>query len=115
MASVHRRCACTGCTASGNGCNEPTFVNDYQSAATHYSRSSHCNKSMRGIKTVSIQLNCLNTSPQNVGDGEASGGGAPGAWRQQPAPFRRAGSMIRAKISDIMKIMMLKGSDIRSY
>jgi hypothetical protein len=26
-------------------------------------------------------------------------GGAPGAWRPQPAPFRRAGAMIRAMIS----------------
>ena len=70
---------------------EPTFFNDYQSAATHYSRSSLCNRSMRGIKTVAVQLN---TRPQHVGDGEAGGGGAAGSWRPQPAPSRRAGAMI---------------------
>jgi len=67
------------------------FFNDYQSAATHYSRSSLCNRSMRGIKTVAVQLN---TRPQHVGDGEAGGGGAAGSWRPQPAPSRRAGAMI---------------------
>ena len=91
-----RRYACMGCTARGDGRGDPTYFNDYQSAATHYSRSIHCNKSMRGIKTVAVQLN---TRPQYVGDGEAGGGGAPGAWRPQPAPFRRAGTMIWAKIS----------------
>ena len=73
-----------------------SFFDEYRSAALHYSRSSHCNKSRRGIKTVSVQLN---TRPQYVGDGEAGGGGAPGAWRPQPAPFRRAGAMMKAKIS----------------
>ena len=57
MASVHRRFACMGCTARSNGRGQPTFFNDYQSAASHYSRSSLCNKSMRGIKTVAVQLN----------------------------------------------------------
>jgi hypothetical protein len=79
----------------GMGCaarrGEPTFFNDYHSAASHYARSSLCNKSMRGIKTVTVQLN---TRPQHVGDGEAGGGGAPGPWRPQPAPSRRAGAMI---------------------
>ena len=56
-----------GCTARSNGCGEPTFFNDYQSAASHYSRSSCCNKSMRGIKSVAVQLN---TRPQYVGDGQ---------------------------------------------
>ena len=93
MASVHRRFACMGCTARSNGRGHPTYFNDYQSAATHYSRSSICNKSMRGIKTVAVQLN---TSPQYVGDGEAGGGGAASAWRQQAAPSRRAGTMITA-------------------
>ena len=49
-----------GCTARRG---EPTFFNDYQSAATHYSRSIHCNKSMRGIKAVTVQLH---TRPQHV-------------------------------------------------
>ena len=93
MASVHRRFACMGCTARSNGRGHPTYFNDYQSAATHYSRSSICNKSMRGIKTVAVQLN---TRPQYVGDGEAGGGGAAGAWRPQAAPSRRAGTMITA-------------------
>ncbi len=35
---------------------EPTFFNDYQSAATHYLRSIHRNKSTRGIKAVTVQL-----------------------------------------------------------
>ena len=86
--AIHRRFACMGCAARRG---EPTFFNDYQSAATHYSRSSLCNRSMRGIKTVAVQLN---TRPQHVGDGEAGGGGAPGAWRPQPAPSRRTGAMI---------------------
>ena len=86
--AIHRRFACMGCAARRG---EPTFFNDYKSAAVHYSRSSFCNKSMRGIKTVAVQLN---TRPQHVGDGEAGGGGAPGTWRPQPAPSRRAGAMI---------------------
>ncbi len=85
MASVHRGYACMGCTARGG---EPTYFNDYQSAATHYARSQFCSKSSRGIKTVSVQLQ---TRPQYVGDGEAGGGGAAGAWRPQPAPSRRPG------------------------
>ena len=91
--AVHpsRRYACMGCTARSNGRGEPTFFNDYQSAATHYSRSIHCNKSMRGIKSVAVQLD---TRPQFVGGGEAGGGGAPGPWRPQPAPARRAGDVI---------------------
>ena len=86
--AIHRRFAGMGCAARRG---EPTFFNDYQSAATHYSRSSLCNRSMRGIKTVAVQLN---TRPQHVGDGEAGGGGAAGSWRPQPAPSRRAGAMI---------------------
>ena len=87
--TMHRRFACMGCTARRG---EPTFFNDYQSAATHYSRSTHCNKSMRGIKAVTVQLH---TRPQHVGDGVAGAGGAPGVWRPQPAPSRRsAGAMI---------------------
>jgi hypothetical protein len=53
MASVHRRYACVSCMARGG---EPTYFNDYQSAATHYARSQSCSKSTRGIKTVSVQL-----------------------------------------------------------
>jgi hypothetical protein len=72
-----------GCTARSNGRGKPTFFNDYQLAATHYSHSIHCNKSMRGIKSVAVQLD---TRPQFVGGSEAGGGGAPGPWRPQPAP-----------------------------
>ncbi len=87
--TVHRRFTCMGCTARRG---EPTFFNDYQSAASHYSRSIHCNKSTRGIKAVTVQLN---TRPQHVGDGVAGAGGAPGVWRPQPAPSHRAaGAMI---------------------
>ncbi len=67
-ATVHRRFACMGCTVRRG---EPTFFNDYQSAATHYSRSIQCNKSTRGIKAVTVQLN---TRPQHVGDGVAGAG-----------------------------------------
>ena len=87
---VHRRFACMGCTARRGGRGEPTFFIDYKSAAVHYSRSSQCNQSMRGIKAVTVQLN---TRPQHIGDGVAGAGGAPGAWRPQPAPARRAGTM----------------------
>ena len=89
--AVHRRFACMGCTARTNGRGEPTFFNDYQSAASHYARSSHCNRSMLGIKSVAVQLN---TGPQYVGGGEAGAGGAAGPWRPQPAPSRRPGAMI---------------------
>ncbi len=96
MASVHRRFACMGCTACSNGRGQATFFNDYQSAANHYSRSSLCNKFMRGIKTVTVQLNAC---PQYVGNGKAGGGGAAGEWRPQAAPSRRAGTMISATIT----------------
>ena len=69
------------------------------SAAVHYARSSQCNKSMHGIKVVTVQLN---TRPQHIGDGVAGAGGAPGAWRPQPAPARRAGTMTWAEISQNM-------------
>ncbi len=88
--AVHLRFACMGCTDCSGGRGEPTFFNDYKSAAVHYARSSQCNKSMHGIKVVTVQLN---TSPQHIGDGVAGAGGAPGAWRPQPAPARRAGTM----------------------
>ena len=90
--AVHRRYACMGCTARSGGRGEPTFFNDYKSAAVHYARSSQCNKSMHGInlKAVTVQFN---TRPQHIGDGVAGAGGAPGAWRPQPAPARRAGTM----------------------
>ena len=99
--AVNRRFACMGCAVRRG---EPTFFNDYQAAATHYSRSSHCNKSMRGIKAIAVQLN---TRPQFVGDGEAGGGGAAGAWRPQPAPSRRTGAMISCCMGkNIMKIVI---------
>jgi hypothetical protein len=60
-----------GCTARGDGGGEPTFSNDYKLAAVHYSRSSHCNKSMRGIKAVTVHGVQLNTRPG--GNGEAGG------------------------------------------
>ena len=97
--AVHRRYACMGCTARSGGRGEPTFFNDYKSAAVHYARSSQCNKSMHGIKAVTVQLN---TRPQHIGDGVAGAGGAPGAWRPQPAPARRAGTMTWAEISQNM-------------
>ncbi len=88
--AVHRRFACMSCTARSGGRCEPAFFNDYKSAAVHYSRSSQCNRSTHGIKAVTVQLN---TRPQHIGDGVAGAGGAPGAWRPQPAPARRAGTM----------------------
>jgi hypothetical protein len=88
MASVHRGYACMGCTTRGG---EPTDFDDYQSAATDYEHNQSCSKSSRGIKTVSVQLH---TRPQYVGDGEAGGGGAAGAWRPQLAPSRRPGGNV---------------------
>ena len=62
---------------------------------------------MRGIKAVAVQQLQLNTSPQYVGDGEAGGGGAAGAWRPQPAPSRRTGAMISCCMGkNIMKIVI---------
>ena len=89
--AMQRRYACMGCTARSNGRSKPTFFNDYQSTATHYSRSIHCNKSMRGIQSLAVELDIR---PHSVGGGEAGGGGAPGPWRPQPAPARRAGDVI---------------------
>jgi hypothetical protein len=88
--AVHWRFTCMGCTARSGGRGKPTFFNDYKSAAVHYARSSQCNRSMHCIKTVTVQLN---TRTQHIGDGVAGAGGAPGAWRPQPAPARRAGTM----------------------
>jgi hypothetical protein len=89
--AVHRGFACMGCTARRRGdAGDSTFFNDYQSAASHYSRSSLCNKSMRGIKLVTVQLN---PRPQHIGDGVTRAGGAPGVWRPhcatRPIPPRR--------------------------
>ncbi len=58
---------------------------------THYSRSIHCSKSVRGIKSVAVQLD---THPQFVGGGKARGGRAPGQWRPQTAPASREGDVI---------------------
>ena len=85
------------------------FFNDYKSAAVHCSRSSHSNKSMLGIKAITVQLN---TRPQYVGDGEAEGGEGSGAWRPQPAPSRRAGAMIYAEISSNLALIY-NNTDIR--
>jgi hypothetical protein len=98
MASVHQRYACMGCTARGG---EPTYFNDYQSAAAHYARSQSCSKSSRWIKTVSDQIH---TRPQYVGDGEAFGGGAAGAWCPQPAPSRRPGGNDIIEHNDIIRL-----------
>ncbi len=60
--------------------------------------SSDCNKYMRwnrldqGSRFSAEQQSPL--TAQHVGDGEARGGGAPGSWRPQPTPSRRAGAMI---------------------
>ena len=94
-----------GCS---DGRGQPTFFNDYQSAAAHYARSSLCNRSMRGIKSVAVQLN---TDLQYVGDGEAGAGGAAGPWRPQPVPSRRPGDMGY----DIMKNMISHGIDITTH
>jgi hypothetical protein len=63
--------ACMGCTARSNGCGQPTFFNDYQSATTHYLHSIHCNNSMCRVKSVAVQMD---SRPHFVGSGEA---GAP--------------------------------------
>ena len=76
-----------GCTVRSGGRGEPAFFNDYKSAAVHYSRSSQCNQSMRGIKAVTIQLN---TRPQHIGDGVAGAGGARGGGGWRLAPPTRA-------------------------
>lgn len=59
----------------------------YQLAATHYWLSIYCNNPMRWIKSVSVQVNTRR--PQFVGDGEAGGGRAPGAWRPRTTSQRR--------------------------
>ncbi len=54
MASVYRRYACMGCTARGG---EPTYFNDYQSAATHYAAS------MRAAKVAANPVEGSRRSP----------------------------------------------------
>ena len=110
--AIHQRFACMGCTARSNGRGEPSFFNDYKSAAVHYVHSSFCNKSMRWIKAVTVQLN---TRPQHVGDGEAGGSGAAGSWRPHVTraipPPRRCHDIGE----HIMKSVISHGCDIRSY
>ncbi len=69
------------------------------SAAVHYARSSQCNKSMHGIKVVTVQLN---TRPQHIGDGVAGAG---------IQPRRRCHDIG----CDITKSMISYGYDILSY
>ena len=58
--AVNRRFACMGCAVRRG---EPTFFNDYQAAATHYSRSSHCNKSMWGDQLEGRRRSAEHPSP----------------------------------------------------
>ena len=81
-----------GCTGRGDGRGEPTFFNDYKSAAVHYSHSSHCNKSMRGIKAVTVQLNPRPHTLTMEARPEVEN--LSGAWRSQPARSHCAGAMI---------------------
>ena len=49
-----------------------SYFADYKSAACHYARSSACNKSNRGLCTVTVV--------SRPSDSDACGGGAAGAW-----------------------------------
>ncbi len=92
-------------------CASVKFCSDYQSVATQYSRNSHCNKSMRWIKTVPVQLN---TRPRYVGDGEAGGGGAAGTWRPQSLdPVVQAPGAHSLFHPSMMSAMISSNYDIR--
>ena len=49
-----------------------SYFADYKSAACHYARSPACNKSNRGLRTVTVV--------SRPSDRDAGGGGAAGAW-----------------------------------
>jgi hypothetical protein len=51
--AVHPRFACKGCTARSGGRGEPTFFNDYKSAAVHYSCSSQCTQRVQSAFSIS--------------------------------------------------------------
>ena len=79
------RYACMGCSGQ---C--PMFFTEYADATRHWSRSSACNLSGRGIATVVL--------PNRPGDAEAGGTGAAAKWQGQglPGPRRRAGLLGRS-------------------
>ena len=52
-----------------------SYFADYKSAACHYASSPACNKSNRGLHTVTVV-----SRPSDRDDGDAGGGGASGAW-----------------------------------
>ena len=65
------RWVCMGCQKPGSSSSASYFA-DYKSAACHYARSSACNKSHRGLRTVEIV--------SRASDRDAGGGGAAGVW-----------------------------------
>ena len=79
------RYACMGCSGQ---C--PMYFTEYADATRHWSRSSACNLSGRGIATVVL--------PNRPGDAEAGGTGAAAKWQGQglPGPSRRAGLIGRS-------------------
>ena len=56
-----------------------SYIADYKSAACHYARSPACNKSNRGLRTVTVV--------SRPSDRDAGGGGAAGAWPSRKGPI----------------------------
>jgi len=72
------RWVCMGCQQPNRYGGPASYFADYKSAACHYARSPVCNKSNRGLRTVTIV--------SRPSDRDAGGGGAAGAWPPPRAP-----------------------------
>jgi len=69
------RWVCMGCQQPNRHCAPGPgsyFAADYKSAACHYARSAACNKSNRGLRTVTVV--------SRPSDRDVGGGGGAGAW-----------------------------------
>ena len=76
------RWVCMGCHQPNQHGGPTSYFADYKAAACHYARAAQCNKSMRGLRTVTIV--------SRPSDRDAGGGGAVGPWppvRPQPGEY----------------------------
>ena len=71
------RWVCMGCQQPNRFGGPSSYFADYKSAACHYARSPVCNKSNRGLRTLTIV--------SRPSDRDAGGGGAAGNWPPQRA------------------------------
>ncbi len=76
--------SCISVIRSNENFPGPTWNLKLEDATWNLKMQQFFNKSMRCIKAVTVELN---KRLHHVGDGEAGGGGGPGAWLRQPAPY----------------------------